>query len=541
MISSYTAALECSPTPAEAEVIHNNRALAHLRVGHYDAALRDAAFIEDPNERSEKALYRGSLALYNLGRFSECHETLKILTAKFPVSDAGKFELGRVQLRMKEQKDGIYDFTRMYRAATRPPHRLDCATFIGPVTVREIPKKGRGLVTTKKVKVGDLLFCEKAFSYGHRESSTKGGTGGSVGMLVNVGTKRVTLGTHVSLLTDIYQKLQSNPSTMAPFLDLYSGAYERASQASVDGQPVVDSFLIERIVALNVFGSALVSKDDDNQKRAEHDNLFGCSGLWLHAAYINHSCLSNCYRTFIGDMMLVRATQDLPAHTELGWSYANPQDRAQMPKVLRDSWGFACACALCQDDATTPKKLKAKRRQILATLATRDPREAAAAMEETYVSPATDVPRFELFQLCFSIAQHLVFEDKGGDVASGLLYGLKALEALGFMLEGVDMRTGLARGKKGLVVKRWGWPVEPLAKAWETLWVAWGRVEPKLAAEAERYWATAYALVQAGESETFEATYRLKQHREARDLALKMKGVDLGSWEQAQAFIASGM
>ncbi|KAI9049783.1 hypothetical protein LZ554_005934 [Drepanopeziza brunnea f. sp. 'monogermtubi'] len=522
-VKDYTAALDCSPTPAEAEIIHNNRALAYLRLHHYDAALEDTAFLVDPNDRSEKALYRGALALYNLGRYSECQELLKTHTAKFPTSEAGKFELARVQLRIKEQKSGVYNFKNMYKAAKIKPHRLDCATFIGAVKVQDIAGKGRGLVTTKDVKAGDLLFCEKAFSYGYYDSSETKNSGGNTGILVNLATNRVTIGTHVARLTDMYQKLQNNPSTAATVHDLYSGSYKRATQVSVDGRPVVDSFLIERIVSLNVFSSPLTSREAYGQDRQADDPRFGSTGLWVYAAYINHSCIVNCYRTFIGDMMIARAAKDMPAGTELEWSYADPINRAKTKRSLQDNWGFTCTCPVCADDAKTPKKLKTKRQQILASMSTRDPRTAALEMAKTYLAPAIAVPRFELFQLYLTMAQHLVFRDGdgggGGKAATdqGLFYALQALDALGFVVEGVDLPTGR---KRDLVVRQWGAAVQPLVHVWETLWAAWAVGNPKWADDAERYWKISYAVVRAGESDTFEATYQLKQKKEKRDQAI---------------------
>ncbi|KAK2627525.1 hypothetical protein QTJ16_003491 [Diplocarpon rosae] len=518
-----------SPTPLEAEIIHNNRALVYLRLQQYDAALRDSSFIPNPENRSEKALYRGSLALYNLGRYAECRKLLQILTSKYPTSESGKYELARVQLRLHEQKSGVYNFKKMYKAVKLRPPLIDSATFVGAVEIRDIPGKGRGLVTKNDFKAGDLIFCEKAFSYGYADRSGDGTSGGDIGILMNLGTNRMTVGTHVSQLPDIYQKLQNNPSSAAEFLALYSGTYERAPVQEIDGLPVVDSFLIERILALNVFGSALTSKDAYFKTTTKEDSLLGSSGLWILASYINHSCIQNCSRNFIGDMMIVRATEDLPANTELGWCYADPMNRAKMKKSLQDSWGFTCTCLLCQDELKTPKKLMAKRRHILSSMGTRDPRAAATEMEKTHISPTKDVPRLELFQTYFAIAQHFIFEDDNANPFEGLLYGLKALDALGFILDGVDMKRGWAEGKRGLAVKRWGCAVQPLAKVWETLWTVWKISDPNMALAAEKYWQMAYAMVQAGESDTFATTYDLKRQKETMgsELARAIEKLDL--------------
>jgi hypothetical protein len=46
----------------------------------------------------------------------------------------------------------------------RPP-KIDSASFTGPIEIRDSPSRGKGLFTTKQVKAGDLLLCEKEFSY----------------------------------------------------------------------------------------------------------------------------------------------------------------------------------------------------------------------------------------------------------------------------------------------------------------------------------------------------------------------------------------
>lgn len=67
-------------------------------------------------------------------------------------------------------------------------------------------------------------------------------------------------------------------------------------------------------------------KDAESQlERAENKKFHSC-GVWPLASYINHSCYSNVRRSFIGDMMIVRATQDLIANTELVFWYTLPSD-----------------------------------------------------------------------------------------------------------------------------------------------------------------------------------------------------------------------
>lgn len=176
-----------------------------------------------------------------------------------------------------------------------------------------------------------------------------------------------------------------------------------------------------------------------------------------------------------------------------------------MQRSLQDSWGFKCSCAMCQDDARTSKKAKAERKELVSSLSARDPRQVAVELEKTYISPAKEIPRFELFQLYFAMAQHMIQGSPGGNPVEGVTYALKALEALGFVLEGTRLTA-----KTGLRVKQWGYAAEPLADLWEMLWTVWSVTDPKLAKGAKKYWKLAYAMVKAGESETFEETYALR-------------------------------
>ncbi len=45
------------------------------------------------------------------------------------------------------------------------------------------------------------------------------------------------------------------------------------------------------------------------------------SGLWALISLINHSCIANCERAFIGDMQIVRAANDIEAGSELFIKY----------------------------------------------------------------------------------------------------------------------------------------------------------------------------------------------------------------------------
>jgi tetratricopeptide (TPR) repeat protein len=216
--------------------------LAYLQDESFEAALADTQCLGTTSNTSEKALYRAGKALYGLGRFSQCCDIFQTLCEKYPKNFEAAKELARARLRLLEQQCGTYDFKTIYKEVSkvRPP-QLDHATFIGPVMVKISSDRGRGLFTTKAVKAGELLLCEKAFAHcydGSSEESSKGGS--KINVLVNIHTNRMTMGTQSDLITAIVQKLWRNPSLLSEFATLHHGSYVPVCVTEVDGKPVID-------------------------------------------------------------------------------------------------------------------------------------------------------------------------------------------------------------------------------------------------------------------------------------------------------------
>lgn len=366
-IKRYSEALSQPATVNEVEIIKRNRAIAFLKTKQFDAALLDTGFPDFGPNPNEKALFRAAEALYSLGRFTESCEVLKLLCSNFPDNERASQVLDRAQRRVSEQKRGNYDF-RLLQAEARKfkPPELDHATYIGPVEVRKTENKGRGLFVTKAVKAGDLLLCEKAFAHAYVAGSDVGKA--KITLLMNPETKQAFKGGQADLIRMIAQKLHRNLSIAPAFTSLYRGAYESVSTPAVDGKPIVDTFLVERIMSLNVFGCPLSSL---NTHRNTRDNkskdltAYHSCGIWTQASYMNHSCTSNARRSFIGDMMIVRATQDLEPGTELTFWYQSPGEILEDSKKMLKHWNFVCDCAICRDTKETKPAVIAERKKLL--------------------------------------------------------------------------------------------------------------------------------------------------------------------------------
>lgn len=61
------------------------------------------------------------------------------------------------------------------------------------------------------------------------------------------------------------------------------------------------------------------------EEAKDEETAFTTSGIWMLISHINHICMSNCRRSLIGDMQIVRATKDLEAGTELVLWYQKPR------------------------------------------------------------------------------------------------------------------------------------------------------------------------------------------------------------------------
>lgn len=171
--------------------------------------------------------------MYELGRFKESQTVLTTLLAQYPGSEAAIRELRRVEKRVGEQDHGRFDFLAMQKAAAaESPPCLDVATYVGPVDISETENRGRGLFTTKDVAAGDLLLCEKAFSYSF--------LGNASTMSVMDGS--TLKGTKLALVEPMIHKLLRNPSLIPFITALHHGTYKPAKDKTVDGTPIIDTY-----------------------------------------------------------------------------------------------------------------------------------------------------------------------------------------------------------------------------------------------------------------------------------------------------------
>lgn len=117
---------------------------------------------------------------------------------------------------------------------------------------------------------------------------------------------------------------------------------------------------MEKIRQLNCFSVPTRSLDLLLQPPNSNPELR--NGFWIHASYINHSCLPNTVRTFIGDVHFLRATRDIEPGEELTHQYVSPEiDISERQERYQGTWGFKCDCRLCEIDGAVSEEKRKQR------------------------------------------------------------------------------------------------------------------------------------------------------------------------------------
>jgi SET domain len=280
--------------------------------------------------------------------------------------------------------------------------------------------------------------------------------------------------------------------------------------------------LVERIISLNVFGSPLSSLQNHIKPSQKEEHYHHSCGIWLKASYINHSCHSNVRRSFIGDLMLVRATCDMPADTELKFWYQLPGAKS-FPETQNGlkTWAFECDCIICTDAKSTLNKTTKRRKTLVGDLLTvlQNPARLdvpkadrlAAAIEATYKSPASEVPRLALWEPYLLITRAYAAASQPVEVVST---ALKFLRSLSFVIKGADFPFS---SSASFEVVRWGLMIGNVIEIWMHLCTAYAAVAPQLCTKAEECARITYRIC-VGWDETFEEHCGKKAREAIQDM-----------------------
>ncbi|KAL2163791.1 hypothetical protein VTH06DRAFT_5850 [Thermothelomyces fergusii] len=384
--ASYTAGLALAarlPTADLARDLHRSRARVNLLLGQFDEAKTDAlaALIptEDEGEAAEtttkhnaECYSRAGTAAYSLGRFAEAREFFERQQHLAPDDKGVVADLARCDARLREESSPTPpDLARLRTASAaadaaaaaaaaasggriaQPYRGTDAASWPGPTEVRDSPGKGRGLFATQPLRAGEVVLCEKAFVVARGPQD-----GAQAAATYDVRDGRVRVAP-VGLVRVVVERAVKNPSLVGALMELrgWDDGGETGSVRETGDGAVVDVFRAHDIVTRNSFGL------DGKDGRGGGVGI-AAAGLWLRAAYMNHSCVPNVEREVIGDMLVVRAVRDVAAGEELFTSYDLTGDFEGRQEALMAGWGFECRCALCEAERTDDEGVREKRSKL---------------------------------------------------------------------------------------------------------------------------------------------------------------------------------
>ena len=465
-------------TTVVATVLLLARGAARLSLQAYDAALADArvALTFPPADKPLNSLHESALLLaakaeYGLRRFRESYGWVQKLITFYPRNDEGLDMVKQCIRRIVEQEKGIYNWDSMLKEAKSGKTDSDHADYVGPIEVRVCEDSGeRGLFVTRDVEPGELLLVEKAFSAAFikqvkRSEAVKKpdrtANGGAVPRPEEKEEKaqQEMTALYTELTANIIEKISFNSSLQPAFLDLYPGLTidKEVNKSETLGDAVKDR------LKYNAFAFPLLSDPRSSSATRFSTKVFS-HGLWIKASYMNHTCNPTVRRSFISDLIILRAQSHIHRDTEIRFDYVSSLSPVSHRRKYLSVYGFYCECKRCISEAETPQA-NLEARQIFCNdferlIARQDGAEYRVCMmllltiDGTYTTPPSIEPRLALAPPLLS----LIVAAKAADMHVKVISLIrKLLDALGFVLQ-----YDVDREEQRFEILRWGFFIDEI-------------------------------------------------------------------------------
>lgn len=373
-VACYTTGIKLAIESGRLESINlrSNRAAAYLEIGRYDSCIEDCNAILS-REVHDKAHYRRAKASYKLQRWSafDVDETKindDVFTeycSKNPLIVTGAVQdlLRSIDVRLQEKR-GSYSWSSVQQEAQNNDY-LDRSEYQHTaLEITNIEGAGHGVRTLQNLKKGTLLCVSKASAIVYTDDKQAFSS-------IRVDTVRETchLGPENELAPLLTQYMYDNPSRKRGIYDLYPGR-DYDLTAPHENNDTVDAFRMQGIIAHNSFASDSSEVQMSCLPTRRSSRLHKAStGVWRYPSYFNHSCLNNCSRIFVKDLLVIKAARDIETSEELTLGYVNKLRDFSARRDVCASFGFTCVCALCKLEVDEQRKCpnELKRRNTLIT------------------------------------------------------------------------------------------------------------------------------------------------------------------------------
>ncbi|WVQ79145.1 hypothetical protein IAT38_001241 [Cryptococcus sp. DSM 104549] len=344
---------------------------ANLVIGMYGAAYLDASQARKLADNSSfpvtamqrvRMIWRLANALYGLRMYDKTAQIAEEHKDNADLTNKPPYLVHKLAMRLKERAEGRYAWEMMLQALSLFPASpsIDVAEYSAPVEVRPTPDGSHGLFVKHAVRRGQLLMVAKplvkcwASEFSKRalsildpeaEELVEHETFNLVERLAGMVVDNPSLMRVLGGLPTHKDPRPANLADVVPFPD-----DERLQMIENAAPYAVNKERLRRIVEKNTVPLQLAESSDSTKHHGSEELGVKIGravfGLPMVAKEVCWGGNFTCY--CFGDVMVCRATQDLPAGTELlRSSMPNkiPDRTTNLDALLR-----TCDCKLCEAD-----------------------------------------------------------------------------------------------------------------------------------------------------------------------------------------------
>ncbi|EOQ99448.1 hypothetical protein E3P92_02619 [Wallemia ichthyophaga] len=377
IIHDLNQVLSVNPLSYEAKIRLSDVYFGVHKLGSAYRTSAEALKLARDNQQKSRAFLNQARAAYDMRLFKEAENLIKGVQDPELQGEVRRVnEL--IKKRRLERDEGEFDVTELFKEKQRYiAPRLDVADYIGPIEVKDIDGRGRGVLATQDVEPGTLMLVGKAVGTAYpSDADRRNSKEHTTIMELNYSHKTLHGTAQVLARTRISHAIEDMPFLAKRVLGLCGSPTEPLlTEYLREGFPLtVDED--EAVEMLDKEGKLpVIDVDPRRVGSVLKYNAFGHASIagaetpcMLHSlpAIINHSCVPNVASIHLGDVIMSRALTPLRKGQELLHSYVPgtgggssvPPSQQERRGELRKH-GFTCQCELCSlDDIDGEEKLK---------------------------------------------------------------------------------------------------------------------------------------------------------------------------------------
>ena len=375
IIHNLKQALKIQPNSFECKIKLSDAYFGVSKTGSAYREANDALKLSNNSIERSKCYLNLAKTAYDLRLFSQSDKCLNQIDDEQLQGEVNRLKF-LISERLDEKFNGKFNVAELFNKKQNSiAPRLDIADYIGPIEVKNIEGRGRGVLATEDVAPGTLMLVGKAVGTCYPSDADENKDLHTTMMELNYSSKTLHGTAQVLARTKIALAIED-----APFLAKRVLALCGAPDEPLIEEYVKDEFplTVDEDEAVKILESDELPVIDVDPRRIGSVlkyNAFGHASIagaetpcMLHSlpAIINHSCVPNVASIHLGDIILSRALIPLKKGQELLHSYvpgtgsgsAMPPSQQERRNEL-SKHGFKCLCELCAlDELDGQSKLK---------------------------------------------------------------------------------------------------------------------------------------------------------------------------------------